>query len=91
MELLGNIIRNYLKDIGVEKPVKRYEALSLWNSVVGKRIADVTEPVRISDGKMFIKVKNDTWRNELLYHKQKIIRDINLRLETKAITDIVLI
>ena len=91
MELLGNILRNYLKDIGVEKPVKRYEALGLWSSVVGKQISDVTEPVRISDGKIFIKVKSDTWRNELLYHKQRIIGDINRRLETKAITDIILI
>lgn len=91
MELLGNILRKYLKEIGVEKPVKRYEALSLWGSVVGKRISDVTEPVRIADGKIFIKVKSDPWRNELLYHKQRIINDINQRLESKMITDIVLI
>ena len=91
MELLGNIIKDYLKDIGAEKPVKRYEALNRWSSIVGKRISDVTEPIRISDGKIFIKVKSDAWRNELLYHKQEIIRDINHRLETKTITDIVLI
>jgi predicted nucleic acid-binding Zn ribbon protein len=91
MELIGDILKSYLKDIGVEKPVKRYEALSKWSSIVGKRISDVTEPVRITDGKIFIKVKSDVWRNELLYQKQKIIKDINHRLESKAITDIVLI
>lgn len=91
MEKIGRILETYLKDLGIENPIKKYEALTLWSSVVGEKISSITKPERLSDGKMFVKVKNDTWRNELVYHKKSIIVKLNKQLGSEIVRDIVLI
>lgn len=91
MEEFGHILNLFIKELGIEKPIMRYKALSLWKNVVGKRISEVTEPCRLNNGKMFIKVKNDAWRNELLFHKLEIIKKINNELGSRVVRDIILI
>lgn len=91
MKPLGQIIGNVLRDFGIEKPIKGYEALTIWSEVVGERIANMTEPQKIKNGKLFIRVKTDSWRNELIYHKKDIIERLNMSLGSDVVKDIVLI
>jgi predicted nucleic acid-binding Zn ribbon protein len=89
METIGHILNKCLNDLGIQKSVKRYRALQIWHDVVGERISKVTEPVRMSDAKLFVKVKNDTWRNEIVFYKKEIIGNINKALGSAVIDDIV--
>ena len=91
METLGNVLNRTLTSFGIQKAVKRYRALYIWDKVVGERIAKVTKAQRMSDGKLFVEVKNDSWRNELVYYKKDIVNKINKELGYPAITDIILI
>jgi predicted nucleic acid-binding Zn ribbon protein len=90
LELIGQILNKYLTDLGIYKPIKSYKALNLWHEVVGEKISKVTEPERLSDGKMFVKVKNASWRNELVFHKRDIIDKINRAVGSSVVKDIVL-
>lgn len=91
MEKIGNILQDYFKALGIEKSVRRYDALNIWSDVVGSRIAEVTKPVRISDRKIIVKVKNDTWRYEISYYKLIIVNKLNKELGEETIEDIILI
>lgn len=91
MEQLGSIIRKTIKELGIEKPIQQYEALHLWPKIVGEKIASVTEPRHIVKGKLFIKVKNATWRNELVFHRLELIKKMNQQLGRCVIKEIVLI
>ncbi len=91
MKTIGTILRSYFKDLGIEKPIHRYQAIDIWSEVVGIKISEVTKPQRISQGTMFVKVKSDTWRYEIEYHKQEIIHKLNHRLGDKTINDIIFI
>lgn len=91
MKTIGTILLNYFKDLGIEKPLQRYHALDIWAEVVGEKLAEVTKPQRISEDKIIVKVKNDTWRYELGYHKTEIIHKINTRLGERVIKDIIFI
>ena len=90
-ELIGNVLNKFLEELGIERSIKGYQALSMWSEVVGKRIAGVTHPVRIVDQKIFVEVETDSWRNELFYHKSDIMAKINEKLGSKVIKDIVLL
>ena len=57
----------------------------------GKTIAGHTRPVRVANGKIFVEVKNDAWRNELVYHKKELLEKLNKSLNEDVIRDIVLI
>jgi len=91
MEQIGNILSKFLYELGIDKPVMKYRALTMWPEIVGERISNVTEAKRLTDGKIFVKVQNDSWRNELTFYKQEIIQKINKEIGLKIVKDIILI
>lgn len=91
MDKIGTIMHQLLGELGIERPVQRYQALLLWPEVVGKQISDVTEPCRIRKGKLFVEVKNAAWRNELVFHKDEIIQKLNQKLGASVVQEIILI
>ena len=90
MEALGRILEPFLRDLGVEKPIRQYQAVGLWPDVVGKQIASVTHARDFQRGKLFVTVQSDVWRHELIYHKQDILKKMNNILGDKIVEDIVL-
>ncbi len=90
MESLGAILWQTLRELGIDQPVKRAEAIQIWPKVVGEKISQMTEPQFFSNGKIFIRVKNDAWRNELFFHKKELLRRLNQVLGESIVEDIVL-
>ena len=91
MKDIGKILQNVILDLGIEQPIKGYQALNRWSEIVGTRIADVTEPEKIKNGKIFVRVKTDSWRNELVFHKKDMIKKLNECLGSNVVKDIVLL
>ena len=91
MEQLGHILQAYVRDLGIEKPLKRYDAMTIWPEVVGEKIAKVTHPLRFDNGKLFVQVKTPSWRNELVFHKAHILEELNKQIGEPVVDDIVLI
>jgi predicted nucleic acid-binding Zn ribbon protein len=89
MLLLGEILRKTIKDLGIEKPIRQYDALWLWPKAAGDRIAAVTEATRMADGIIFVRVKNSAWRNELVFHKRTLIQKLNSQAGESVVNDIV--
>ena len=91
MESIHSVLKNYFKKSGLQQPVEQYQTLQEWPSLVGKTIARVTEPQQIKDGKLFVKVQNDAWRNELVFYKQEMLTKINKKMGSATIDEIILI
>jgi predicted nucleic acid-binding Zn ribbon protein len=91
LESLAAILEQYFRKVGITIPIKRYSVFGIWVEAVGPRIASVTEPTRISGDRLFVKVKNDVWRNELLFHKEELLQKLNRQLGGEMIRDIILI
>lgn len=88
MDSLGQALKKLLSDLGIEDNVTKYNAISLWSMVVGKRIAEVSTAEKVENNVLFVKVTNDSWRNELVYHKKDIIAKLNHKLGKRVIEDI---
>jgi predicted nucleic acid-binding Zn ribbon protein len=86
---LSDILAATLNQLGISAKIKQHEVLDIWEQIVGEQIARVATAENIRDGKLFISVKNSTWRNELLYLKQEIIQKINSRMNQEIINDII--
>ena len=48
-----------------------------WITIVGNKIASVTEIIKIEKKTLYIKCKNPTWKQELQYQKTEILKQIN--------------
>lgn len=90
MEEIGRILHRFLREVGIDQSLKRYEALMVWPRVVGEKIAAITEPQRVVNGRIFVKVKSATWRNELVFYKTEIIEKLNSELGSRIVKEIIL-
>jgi len=76
------------KEKGIGRHIKSAALLNLWKTVLGQKVASVSDPLRISDGILFVQAKNSSWANELNYLKRDIISKLNAQAKSKLIKDI---
>jgi predicted nucleic acid-binding Zn ribbon protein len=87
---LGSAIREYLKVEKIDGKIAEVEAVSLWESVIGKQIARATSSIYIKDGTLYVHLKSSIVRNELMMMRNDIVRAMNQRVGRRVITAIVL-
>lgn len=85
---MRDAILSFFKSVGMRDRFEENLAIALWDSTVGKQIALHTEPVRVTQGVMMIKVDEDVWRTELSYRKHELIQEINQKIGKKTINEI---
>lgn len=85
---INKLIFQFLKGIGIKDKIEENFAIVYWDSVVGKEIAEKTEPFKVLKGSLFVKVADTVWRNELQYFKNEIIEKLNKKIGKKIIKDI---
>jgi predicted nucleic acid-binding Zn ribbon protein len=88
-ERIDRVLARTLKGLKIDRRVKEETALLKWAEVVGERIAAQTNPLRVKDSILFVKVENASWRNELVFLKAKIIKELNQSVRANVIKDIV--
>jgi predicted nucleic acid-binding Zn ribbon protein len=86
---IADAIPQVLDELGLAGRLKEYEVLEIWAAVVGERIAAVTIPQRIDDGRLFVAVLRAPWRNELLYLKSQLIDKLNAAMSGVIVKDII--
>ena len=88
MQSLKTAIDLMLKKFGIDNAVSQNKALNIWDDIVGKTVAKNTEPDRVEHGVIIVKVSSPTWRQELYFQKEEIIKKLNNSIGKKAIRDI---
>ena len=88
MQELKSAISLFLKKNNLETGVNQNNALLIWESIVGDKIGQNTTPDKVEHGVLTVKVKNSTWRQELVFEKQNILTKLNLKLGNKTIREI---
>lgn len=66
-------------------------AVQEWAETVGPQIAAVTEPLRVSEGSLFVAVANSAWMMELTLMKGEIMRRLNAGKKDGKIQHIVFV
>ena len=87
---LGKALNKMMKEFGIEKTIRREQALFIWDKIVGENISKHTTPEKVSYGKIYIKVDSPSWRSELSFRKDEILKKLNKKLKNAKIKDIVL-
>jgi len=88
---LNEVINSIVKNLGIENQLLESKAIVYWPKVAGPQIAENTKAEQVKDGKLFIKTKNDVWRNELLFYKTSLIKRLNEKIGKQIILDIILL
>lgn len=88
---LGPILANLIKNMGFEKKLSELNVVKIWEEVVGEKIASISEAIKISDGRLTVRVPDPSWKQQLIYLKKEFIAAINARMGKAVVKDIFLI
>jgi predicted nucleic acid-binding Zn ribbon protein len=87
--ILGSLISDVCRKIGMTEAYEEYKTLQIWNIIVGETISNVTTVEKIKDGDLFVKVNNPSWRMELNYRKRDIVSRLNKAIGYEMIRTII--
>ena len=87
---LGQALEKMLKRFKLKDKYEETKTLEDWENLVGQTIAADTSPSKIEKGKLFIKVDSPSWRNQLLFQKDYIKKQINQKMDKNLIKEIIL-
>lgn len=76
-QLVGDLVLRFLSRTGMDAKVEAASVVSDWEELVGPQISAVTEPIRVSDGVLFVAVSTSAWMMELNLMKSALMRRIN--------------
>jgi len=88
MEKIGGVLKKVLLNLGIEGKVKEGRVFRVWDKGVGKKIATHTHLLKIKKGRLFVKVSDSSWLQELSFLKEKIIKKINKKMGEEVVKDI---
>src|ERR1051326_5785262 len=75
---VADILKAYLEETGLQPRVEQAAIIPEWASMVGARIAEVTQPLFVtSDATLFVAVRTNSWMAELQLMQQELLRAVN--------------
>jgi predicted nucleic acid-binding Zn ribbon protein len=74
---VAEALAGYLKQSGLGDRIEQATAVDDWAERVGKKIADVTAPVHVRDGVLFVAVQSSAWLMELRMMEAEIRSRLN--------------
>lgn len=75
---IGDVLAGVLEAAGIAARVEQASIIPEWASLVGKQIAEVTDPQSIAaDGTLFVKVATNGWMMELSLLEPQLLAAIN--------------
>lgn len=79
LQPVGGALQQLLRQLGLERQFRTYDALAHWSDIVGKQIAQVARPLRLDADTLWVAVKSHAWAQELNFQKRTILQRLNER------------
>lgn len=88
MHRIDETLDELARRTGMGGMVRMWRLAKVWNEIVGETLAGKTEPVRIQDDVLIVKVADSSWAHELTYLKDDLIERIGMQIQGRPIQDI---
>ena len=85
---IGELLKKTLQSAGIAERVDRQAAITFWEEIVGRKLAEKTRALRVEKDVLKVKVVSAPWRNELIFFKEDILKKIAARIGEGKINDI---
>ena len=89
-EQIGEMIRKFFRQNGLESPLNEYRLVQAWKDVVGPVISKYTSNLYIKNQILYVHLTSSVLRQELLMNRKSLVKRLNDHVKAQVITDIVL-
>ncbi|MFO8000459.1 MAG: DUF721 domain-containing protein [Marinilabilia sp.] len=87
---LQDILKEIMGKPSMSKGIYKSRIPSAWNEVMGPPVARVTKNVWFSNGVVYVTLYSSIIRNELMMHRNKIVRNLNDHIGSDIVKEVVL-
>ncbi|HIZ92138.1 MAG: hypothetical protein BHV76_07795 [Phocaeicola plebeius] len=88
-EQIGDVLRQFLRQQGLETPLNEYRLVDAWKDVVGPVIARYTTNLFIKNQVLYVSLSSSVIRQELMMGREMLIRNLNAQVGSQVIVNIV--
>lgn len=88
-EQIGDVLRQFLRQQGLETPLNEYRLVDAWKDVVGPVIARYTTNLFIKNQVLYVGLSSSVIRQELMMGREMLIRNLNAQVGSQVIVNIV--
>jgi predicted nucleic acid-binding Zn ribbon protein len=82
------VMAQVLKEYNLADDVETCRIFSKWKEIVGERIAEHTNPVRVRERILYVEVDDPIWLAQMKYMKEEILLKIEGMVKGGVIRDI---
>ncbi len=86
---LNVVMAEMYRTIGMTEAYDQFRTLQIWDEVVGEAIARITSVERLTDGDLYVRVRNPSWRMELNFRKKEIAERLNRQVGRELVRTII--
>lgn len=85
---MGLLVRQFLREQGLETPLNEYRAVQAWPEVVGASIARYTGNINIRNSILYVQIRSAALRENLSFRRTWLARQVNEVVGAQVIREI---
>ena len=86
---IGDMIRRFFRQNGLESPLNEYRLVHAWNDVVGPVISRYTTNLYIKNQILYVHLSSSVLREELMMGRDRLVRNLNQQVGAQVIVNII--
>lgn len=88
-ESIGNLLRQYLRQQGLEAPLNEHRLIEGWAHVMSPVVARYTRDLVIRNQTLYVSLSSPAVRQELLMQRRELVTRLNAYVGAQVVCDIV--
>ena len=88
-EQIGDMIRKFFRQSGLESPLNEYRLVQAWKDVVGPVITRYTSNLYIKNQILYVHLTSSVLRQELMMGRDLLVRNLNEKVGAQVIVNII--
>lgn len=88
-EPIGDLLRQFLRQQGLESPLNEYRLVQGWTHVMGPIVARYTRNLVIRNQTLYVQLSSPVLRQELMMQRRELVERLNAYVGAQVICDLV--
>ena len=88
-EPIGEILRQYLRQQGLESPLNEYRLIQGWAHVMGPIVERYTRDLTIRNQTLHVQLSSPVLRQDLMMRRREIVERLNAYVGAQVVCDII--
>lgn len=89
-EPIGDLLRQFLRQQGLESPLNEYRLIQGWGHVMGPIVARYTRDLSIRNQTLYVQLSSPAVKQELMMQRRELVERLNAYVGAQVVCDIVI-